>query len=173
MPQTHCFLPLHFKQHARANGHAFDIFFQVNTATVAQSLQHRALKDISAQAAQSFPHNTLADLEHTTMSLTRRLNQLVNCVILENTVKALEEYGRMGCVMRDFTVLVGLGQSVLVISVWPTMITQQALLIVVIDHLNAYALPGTRLQVQFVSFESVEKKKVFGDSVAEWLGHRI
>lgn len=123
---------------------------QVNTATVAQSLQHRALKDISVQTAQSFPHNTLADLEHTTMSLTRRLNQLVNCVILENTVKALEEYGRMGCVMRDSTVLVGLGRSVLVILVWPTIITQQALLIVVIDHLNAYALLGTRLQVIFV-----------------------
>ena len=88
-------------------------------------------------------------------------------------MKALEEYGRMGCVMRDSTVLVGLGRSVLVISVWPTMITQQALLIVVIDHLNAYALLGTRLQVQFVSFESVEKKKLSGDSVTEWLGHRI
>lgn len=41
------------------------------------------------------------------------------------------------------------------------MITQQALLIVVIDHLNAYALLGTRLQVQFVSYESVEKKGVW------------
>ena len=150
-------------EHERARGqfkNAFDILFQVNIATVPQSLQHPALKDISVQAAQSLPHNTLADLEHTTMSVTRHPNLLVNCVILENIVKALEEYGRMDCVMRDSTVLVGLGRSVLAILVWPTTIRQQALLIVVIDRLNVYALLGTRLQVHFyVSFESGEKKR--------------